>query len=353
MRGDRRRRRERPARPKRPRASRWRSRPSRTLGERTAVAVDSFALEPVTWSTDRRRQRRRGRRARHLPRRARGPARAAPRRRRADRAHATPRRGELMDEQITFLPWLRRGLAQALTDDRPAERPARRAAPRSPRTSTSSDAVATRPVRLHGPDQVTGARRRPGPALRAAARQRRRRAQLLPATSSSPRPTCPGSTRPPRPTAQGRLRPWLVLVVVREQEGVELQLRDRRACPSCGSTRRAGRRAARPGRLVGVGARPVAGRCRRRRGRRRPPAPGRSSRGSSARAGCRPTPAGWPAWSRPSTAAPARGLGEPVPDGADWSRRWSGDRGRPAARLPPLALHHRRRRATSRRSPAA
>ena len=149
-----------------------------------------------------------------------------------------------------------------------------------------------------------------------------------------------------RPGGTGRLRPWLVLVVVREQDG-----REHRAVPgdvALGAPHRGARRpepgAARPRRVVGLGARPVA-RCGRRNRRR-------LSSGASgevvARLVCprRLLPdSAWLACVVPAFAAGVeRGLGRTVAagrgpgSGVDVPARRPGR----AARLPPLALHDRR-----------
>ena len=77
-------------------------------------------------------------------------------------------------------------------------------------------------MRLLGPEHVTGLRRGAGAARGAAPRQRRRRAELLPVRrAGGARPAVAAHARGAR-TPAGPLRPWLVLVVVREQEGVSI-----------------------------------------------------------------------------------------------------------------------------------
>ena len=103
------------------------------------------------------------RRARRPPRRSRRPPRRS-RRRTARRPRATPpaRRAPMTDE-LTFLPWLRRGLARALTDPRAGGRPDR-ARGRVTASVDVLDSQATRDVLLHGPDHVVGLA--PGQVLR-------------------------------------------------------------------------------------------------------------------------------------------------------------------------------------------
>ena len=129
-----------------------------------------------------------------------------------------------MDEQITFLPWLRRGLAQALTTIDPLSGPLARG-PEITAHVNVLDTPATRTVRLHGPDQVTGLA--PGQVLRSEPRPDSAEVEptLFPYVELAA-PDLPWLYTPAAPDGDGRLRPWLVLVVVREQEGVELQLRD-------------------------------------------------------------------------------------------------------------------------------
>lgn len=130
-----------------------------------------------------------------------------------------------MNEQITFLPWLRRGLAQALTTIDPLGG----SLARGPEVTASVDLVggvhAQRVVRLYGPDQVTGLAS--GQVLRSEPRPDSVEVEptLFPYVELAA-PELPWLYTPAAPTGDGRLRPWLVLVVVREQEGVELELRD-------------------------------------------------------------------------------------------------------------------------------
>jgi hypothetical protein len=130
-----------------------------------------------------------------------------------------------MKEQITFLPWLRRGLAQALTTIDPLKG----ALARGPEITASIDLVdgahAQRTVRLYGPDHVTGLA--PGQALRSEPRPDSVEVEptLFPYVELAA-PDLPWLYTPAKPTNDGQLRPWLVLVVVREQEGVELALRE-------------------------------------------------------------------------------------------------------------------------------
>ena len=161
-----------------------------------------------------------------------------------------------MSDELTFLPWLRRGLAQALTTPDPLSG----AIARGPAVTASVDVLVTsalaRDVRLHGPDRVTGLAPGSGAALASRAPTASRSRPRSSRTSSWRRPTCRGSTRRRRPGDAG-LRPWLVLVVVREQEGVQLDTPRRQ--PAAAADRAAG------------------GGSRRAAGSRRRPGPGRTS----------------------------------------------------------------------------
>ena len=126
-----------------------------------------------------------------------------------------------MSGEITFLPWLRRGLAQALA-------PAASVYDALPRSTTIPAWVAVegtqvdRPVVLQGPDAVTGV----------AAAQVLREEPRRDSTEAEPfyfpfvelaAPGLPWMFTPAGADGQGRLRPWLVLVAVREPDGATLE----------------------------------------------------------------------------------------------------------------------------------
>ena len=167
----------------------------------------------------------------------------------------------------TFLPWARRGLAgrtPPVALDAAAARPGhgrrRRDPDRHPR------------VAVHAHRQRAGRRHGAGPASRRphrpAAAQRRRRAELPAARSSSTRRTCPGCSRRPRAArttgcGRGACSSSSTSAVVeppQAEPGLPLPVLE---VP--GPPRR--HRAARPGRVLGVGA--YAGGRARRRGPRR------------------------------------------------------------------------------------
>ena len=125
-----------------------------------------------------------------------------------------------MNEALTFLPWLRRGLGQALTASGPLSGPIAR----GPAVTAWVDVLesrASRDVRLHGPDHVVGLA--PGQVLRTEPRADSTEVEttIFPYVELAA-PDLPWLYTPAAPGAQG-LRPWLVLVVVREQEGVWLE----------------------------------------------------------------------------------------------------------------------------------
>lgn len=124
-----------------------------------------------------------------------------------------------MSDTACFLPYLRRGLAAAITSkDHAGTLPL--GATVTARVTVNGK-LATRAVRLRGPGQVIGID--PGEILR-----------VEPAPGSAEvetnyfpylelrTPDLPWAFTPAAPDDQGRLRPWLVLVVVEQQPGVGL-----------------------------------------------------------------------------------------------------------------------------------
>ena len=259
-----------------------------------------------------------------------------------------------MSDEITFLPWLRRGLAQAVENDDPLGGGLPRGGALDAWVDVEQPAHPP-DVRLRGPEAVTGL----------SAAQMLRSEPRPDSTDVEPNyfplvelaaPDLPWMFTPARAEdEQGRLRPWLVLVVVREQEGVSSRpVGDR--CPFCGSSPRPSRPAScptspsrGPGRTCSRSSSPRRSRRRSRAGA------ARCSPGCSARGGCVPTAPGSPASCPRSTRRRARA--RPAAAGRRRASAGLGPRGARrhdrAARLPPLALHHRARRATSRRSAGA
>ena len=188
---------------------------------------------------------------------------------------------------LSFLPWVRQGAAGAIAavDTLGPKQPA--VADVSVTLKVNADQLPAVPLRLRGPADVVGIDR-----------HQVVRTDPRPDTSDF-EPNCfpsiefdradfPWLFTPARANTNGQLRPWLCLVVVRQQDGVQLDERGGRAAADA-QDRGAGEavpRAARPEGLLGVGARPGRGRQRqrRRRGVERPAA-ARRCRGWCAR-GC-------------------------------------------------------------------
>lgn len=129
-----------------------------------------------------------------------------------------------MSGEITFLPWLRRGLAQGLTTADPRSGALPRGVAVDAWIELEGERVRQTP-KLLAPDAVAALG--PGQVLRTEPR--------ADSTGVEPNyfayvelaaPDLPWMFTPAAPdAAQGRLRPWLVLIVVREQDGVSLGTR--------------------------------------------------------------------------------------------------------------------------------
>ena len=173
---------------------------------------------------------------------------------------------------LSFLPWVRQGAAGAIARRRHARPEHSRPSPTCRSSlNVNADALPAVPLRLRGPADVVGIDR-----------HQVVRTDPRPNTSDF-EPNCfpsiefdradfPWLFTPARANTNGQLRPWLCLVVVRQQDGVQLTSAPRRAAADA-QDRRAGQavpRAARPEGLLGVGARPGRGRQhgRSERGRR-------------------------------------------------------------------------------------
>ncbi len=135
-----------------------------------------------------------------------------------------------MSDELTFLPSLRRGLieAVAVTDD--ARGGTLAGGPSLTAWVEVQERPADVPVRLLGPESVTAV----------AATQILRAEPRPDSTDVEPNylpfvdvatPDLPWMLTPARADDQGRVRPWVVLVVVREQEGVTLAARPGTALP--------------------------------------------------------------------------------------------------------------------------
>jgi hypothetical protein len=126
-----------------------------------------------------------------------------------------------MSTEITFLPWLRRGLAQAITAKDPLTPTG---LPRHATVKAWVDIETTRAdqtLTIQGPDVVAGL----APAQVLREEPRADSADFEPSYFpfvELAAPDLPWMFTPASAAAQDKLRPWLVLVTVREQEGVTL-----------------------------------------------------------------------------------------------------------------------------------
>jgi hypothetical protein len=122
---------------------------------------------------------------------------------------------------VMFLPWVRQGAATAITAvDTLGSQPGSTRITAT--VSVNSADPVPMPVRLFGPSDVAGlnpraiVRREPPPATLAFEDNHL-------ASIEVDRPDFPWLFTPAKADANGRLRPWLCLVVVRQQKGVELR----------------------------------------------------------------------------------------------------------------------------------
>ena len=163
---------------------------------------------------------------------------------------------------LSFLPWVRQGAAGAIAAVDtlgPKQRRGRR--PVGRRSTVNNAPLPAVPVRLRGPADVVGI-----DAHQVV------RTDPRPGTSDF-EPNCfpsiefdradfPWLFTPARADANAQLRPWLCLVVVRKQDGVQLTSRRDAPLPTLqiAAPAKPFDRAARPEGLLGLGARPGRGR---------------------------------------------------------------------------------------------
>jgi hypothetical protein len=119
----------------------------------------------------------------------------------------------------SFLPWVRQGLSALPADTLGAGLAASVSTPVEVRTLGFSPIVQR--VKLNGPGDVTALDPRNIIRTEPAAFSRNFEPNLLAAVEFD-RPDFPWLFTPASPNAQNRLRPWLCLVVVRQQEGVNI-----------------------------------------------------------------------------------------------------------------------------------
>lgn len=125
-----------------------------------------------------------------------------------------------MTPSYTFLPWLRRGLAASVSGVDPLRGALPERAPLAIRLAVNDEELDV-PVHLHGAGDVAALE--PSTILATTPRTGAATPWQLAAVHLS-LPDLPWLLTPAQPDAQGRLRPWLVLVVVREQPGVSVEL---------------------------------------------------------------------------------------------------------------------------------
>ena len=122
-----------------------------------------------------------------------------------------------------FLPWVRQGAASGIEtpDSLEADQPGVVAVPVKLRINNTDDDI-ERQVRLYGPGDITGMD--PQQVVRTEPRHLATdfEPNYFPAIEFD-RPDFPWLFTPARATTDGKLRPWLCLVVVQKQEGVELR----------------------------------------------------------------------------------------------------------------------------------
>lgn len=137
-----------------------------------------------------------------------------------------------MSTQLTFFPWFRRGLARAI------EEIAKDGAPASGSASLSAQVEfeaggggpISHDIQLRGPGEVVGISAGQVKRLSPAAGTLDAEYNFFPSIELAD-PDLPWLFSPARPDASDRLNPWLVLVVVREQDGVQLRARAADALP--------------------------------------------------------------------------------------------------------------------------
>lgn len=128
----------------------------------------------------------------------------------------------MSEASVVFLPWVRQGLAARIGNVDPLATALPTAAALATTLAVNGSEIASMPLRLHGPADVIGL-------------DPRQVVRTEPPTGTSDyesndlaaiefdNPDLPWLFTPAAADAQGRLRPWLVLVVVRRQDGVRLR----------------------------------------------------------------------------------------------------------------------------------
>ena len=128
----------------------------------------------------------------------------------------------MSDASVLFLPWVRQGLAARVTHPDPLKTPLPAPAPLGVSLAVNGVDAAPVGVRLFGPADVIGIDPRQVLRTEPPAGTHDYEANDLAAIEFD-NPDLPWLFTPAGADAQGRLRPWLVLVVVRQQDGVRLR----------------------------------------------------------------------------------------------------------------------------------
>lgn len=128
----------------------------------------------------------------------------------------------MSDASVVFLPWVRQGLAARITTADPLTGPLPAQAPLGVSLAVNSTAAASVAVRLFGPADVLGIDPRQVVRTEPPAGTIDYESNDL-AVVEFDNPDLPWLFTPAAADGQGRVRPWLVLVVVREQDGVRLR----------------------------------------------------------------------------------------------------------------------------------
>jgi len=128
----------------------------------------------------------------------------------------------MSDASVVFLPWVRQGFAARLANPDPLSGALPAQAPLGVTLAVNGAEAASMPVRLFGPADVLGID--PGQVVRTEppAGTIDYEANDLAAVEFD-NPDLPWLFTPAAADSQGRLRPWLVLVVLRRQDGVRLR----------------------------------------------------------------------------------------------------------------------------------
>ena len=171
----------------------------------------------------------------------------------------------MSDASVVFLPWVRQGLAARITTPDPLKTPLPAQAPLGVTLGVNNIDAASVGVRLFGPADVIGIDPRQVVRTEPPAGTDNYESNDLAAVEFD-NPDLPWLFTPAAADGQGRVRPWIVLVVVRKQDGVRLRPPRTELLPvlEIGAPAVPSAGAAGSRRFVGLGAR-AARRARRRK----------------------------------------------------------------------------------------